>query len=42
VECILNNQNPTVNGFDGRKALEGVIAANQSIREGRPVALPLK
>ncbi|MCS6907795.1 MAG: Gfo/Idh/MocA family oxidoreductase [Anaerolineales bacterium] len=41
VECILNGKQPQVTGMDGRKALEGVIAANESIRTGNPVSLPL-
>ncbi|MGE5574122.1 MAG: Gfo/Idh/MocA family oxidoreductase [Bacteroidota bacterium] len=39
VECILNGAEPVVSGLDGKKALEGVLAANRSLREGVPVAL---
>ncbi|MCL0065595.1 Gfo/Idh/MocA family oxidoreductase [Dehalococcoidia bacterium] len=41
VECITNGQRPKVTGEDGRKALEGVLAANCSIRTHQPVSLPL-
>lgn len=41
VECITNGQKPKVTGEDGRKALEGVLAANRSIRTHQPVSLPL-
>ncbi len=41
VACIRGNQEPAVTGWDGRHALEAVLAANQSIRTGQPVALPL-
>ncbi|MGE5588227.1 MAG: Gfo/Idh/MocA family oxidoreductase [Clostridia bacterium] len=39
VECILSGAEPVVSGLDGKKALEGVLAANRSLREGVPVAL---
>jgi len=42
VECILQNRDPLVTGHDGRKAVEAVLAANESIRSGRPVSLPLE
>jgi len=41
VECIHNREQPVVGGLDGRCALEAVLAANQSIRTGQPVPLPL-
>ena len=41
VECILHDRAPLVTGHDGRKAVEAVLAANESIRSGRPVSLPL-
>lgn len=41
VECILQDRDPLVTGHDGRKAIEAVLAANESIRPGRPVSLPL-
>ena len=40
VECILQDRDPLVTGHDGRKAVEAVLAANESIRSGRPVSLP--
>ncbi len=40
VDCILSGQEPTVTGEDGKRAVEIVLAANQSIRTGAPVELP--
>jgi myo-inositol 2-dehydrogenase/D-chiro-inositol 1-dehydrogenase/scyllo-inositol 2-dehydrogenase (NAD+) len=42
VECIVKEEEPAVTGEDGRRALEGVLAANRSIQTGRPVHLPLE
>lgn len=42
VECIIKDQEPAVTGEDGKRALEGVLAANQSIKTGKPVDLPLE
>ena len=42
VECIIKEQEPAVTGEDGKRALEGVLAANWSIETGRPVDLPFK
>ncbi|MFH1920864.1 MAG: Gfo/Idh/MocA family oxidoreductase [Planctomycetota bacterium] len=39
IECIANDTQPRVTGLDGLKALEAVVAANQSIFEGRPVEI---
>ncbi|HHY46645.1 MAG TPA: Gfo/Idh/MocA family oxidoreductase, partial [Firmicutes bacterium] len=39
VRCIIDGTNPDVTGLDGKKALEGVLAANRSLKEGRPVCL---
>jgi myo-inositol 2-dehydrogenase/D-chiro-inositol 1-dehydrogenase/scyllo-inositol 2-dehydrogenase (NAD+) len=39
VECIVSGAEPVVTGLDGRKALEGVLAANRSLAEGVPVTL---
>jgi myo-inositol 2-dehydrogenase/D-chiro-inositol 1-dehydrogenase/scyllo-inositol 2-dehydrogenase (NAD+) len=41
VACIREQKLPVATGSDGRRALEAVLAANQSIRTGQPVALPL-
>lgn len=41
VECIVENKTPVVTGTDGKKAVEGVLAANESIRRGAPVSLPV-
>lgn len=40
VECILQDREPLVTGQDGKKAIEVVLAANESIRSGRPISLP--
>jgi len=37
--CILHNEEPKVNIEDGKKAIEIVIAANKSIKTGKPVKL---
>jgi len=39
IECITEDQPPSVTGYDGRKALEAVIAATESAKQGVPVAL---
>lgn len=39
VHCILNDEEPKVGIEDGEKALEIVIAANQSIKTGQPITL---
>lgn len=39
VECVRSGNQPTPTLEDGRKALAAVLAANQSIREKRPVAV---
>ncbi|MBW2057298.1 MAG: Gfo/Idh/MocA family oxidoreductase [Deltaproteobacteria bacterium] len=39
VEAIVKDGEPAVTGEDGIKAVEAVIAANESIRTGRPVRL---
>ncbi len=41
VDCIRAGERPSVTGLDGRRALEAVLAANESIRTGQPVAIPL-
>jgi predicted dehydrogenase len=41
VDCILQDRDPLVTGHDGRKAVEAVLAASESIRSGKPVSLPL-
>lgn len=42
VDCIVNELEPAVTGEDGKRALEGVLAANRSIQTGKPVDLPLE
>ena len=39
VECILDDKQPRVTGLDGLKAVEAVVAANQSLKSGAPVEL---
>jgi myo-inositol 2-dehydrogenase/D-chiro-inositol 1-dehydrogenase/scyllo-inositol 2-dehydrogenase (NAD+) len=39
VGCILEDREPRVTGRDGLRAVEAVIAVNQSIRTGQPVLL---
>jgi predicted dehydrogenase len=41
VNCIRSGEPPEVTGEDGKRALEGVLAATWSIRTGGPVSLPL-
>ncbi len=40
VHCIRQGRTPQVTGIDGRRAVAAVLAANASIREGRPVPVP--
>ncbi len=40
VDCVQNDRKPLVTGEDGRAVLEVVMAAYESAREGRKVALP--
>ncbi len=37
VECIADGTTPQVGGIDGRAAVAAVVAANRSLREGRPI-----
>jgi len=39
IECILEDKEPKVTGYDGMKAVEVVNAGNKSIIENRPVEL---
>ncbi|MDD5676327.1 MAG: Gfo/Idh/MocA family oxidoreductase, partial [Chitinivibrionales bacterium] len=39
VECVLQNKPPQVTGEDGRKALEMVLAVNDSLRSGTRIEL---
>ena len=41
-DCILEDKQPLVTGEDGRRSLEVMLAAEQSIAEGRIVNLPLQ
>ncbi|MEM2922124.1 MAG: Gfo/Idh/MocA family oxidoreductase, partial [Candidatus Bathyarchaeia archaeon] len=42
VNCILTDSEPSVTGMDGKKALEAVLAATESIRRREIVYLPLR
>jgi predicted dehydrogenase len=41
LHCIRTGETPEVTGEDGKRALEGVLAATRSIRTGAPVSFPL-
>jgi predicted dehydrogenase len=40
-DCVLNDKTPLVTGEDGRRSLEVMLAAEQSIAEDRKINLPL-
>jgi predicted dehydrogenase len=40
-ECVLQDHEPLVNGMDGRRSVEIMLAAERSILEDRIVPLPL-
>ncbi|MGA2821565.1 MAG: Gfo/Idh/MocA family oxidoreductase [Anaerolineales bacterium] len=40
-DCVIGGRQPLVTGGDGRRSLEVALAAERSITEGGPVALPL-
>jgi predicted dehydrogenase len=40
-ECVMQDQEPLITGEDGRRSVEVMLAAEQSIAEDRIVALPL-
>ena len=39
IKCIREGKQPSATGIDGRRALEAVLAANESIRSGQAVAI---
>ena len=41
ITCIKDDKEPLVNGREGRKSLEVIMAAYESARKGVPVSLPL-
>jgi myo-inositol 2-dehydrogenase/D-chiro-inositol 1-dehydrogenase/scyllo-inositol 2-dehydrogenase (NAD+) len=41
LDCIRTGASPAVTGEDGRRALEGVLAATRSLETNLPVSLPL-
>jgi predicted dehydrogenase len=41
LSCIRTGESPAVTGEDGRRALEGVLAATRSLETNVPVSLPL-
>jgi len=42
IKAIIEDREPEVTGEDGRRALEAVLAAVESIKTNKPVKLPLK
>lgn len=42
VQCVQQNQTPRVTGADGQRAVEAVVAVNESIHTGRPVGIALE
>lgn len=42
VEAVLNDEEPTIPGSEGRKAVEMAVAAYRSAEEGRMIELPLQ
>ncbi|OHB79364.1 MAG: hypothetical protein A2V98_00600 [Planctomycetes bacterium RBG_16_64_12] len=40
IRCVAGDTSPRVTGWDGLKAVEAVVAANQSIAQGVPVNIP--
>ncbi len=40
-DCVLNDRTPLVTGEDGRRSLEVMLAAEESIAEGKKINLPL-
>jgi len=42
IRCIVENREPLLTGKDARAVLEVCLAAYESVRIGKPVALPLK
>jgi len=42
IDCIINDKKPIMDGREGRKDLEVVLAAYKSAKTGRPVNLPLR
>ncbi len=39
IRCVERNEEPAVSGYDGLRALEMVLAANESVRTGAPVPI---
>jgi myo-inositol 2-dehydrogenase/D-chiro-inositol 1-dehydrogenase/scyllo-inositol 2-dehydrogenase (NAD+) len=39
IDCVIHDRQPAVTGLDGLKAVQAVVAANESIRTGLPVRL---
>jgi predicted dehydrogenase len=42
VQCVQQNQTPLVTGVDGQRAVEAVVAVNESIRTGQPSGITLE
>ncbi len=42
IDCIINDKEPSVTGYDGIKVLEAVLAAHRSVETGTLVTLPIR
>jgi scyllo-inositol 2-dehydrogenase (NAD+) len=42
VQCVREGGAPAVTGVDGLRAVEAVVAVNESIRSGQPTSLALE
>ena len=42
VECVREGRTPQVTGEDGQRAVEAVVAVNESIRTGQPAKITLE
>jgi scyllo-inositol 2-dehydrogenase (NAD+) len=42
IDCVLADRTPQVTGIDGQRAVEAVIAVNESIRTGKPFSIGLE
>ena len=42
VKAILEDREPVVNGDEGKRALEIILAVYQSAKEGKEISLPLQ
>jgi len=42
IKCVKENREPPITGEDARATLEVLLACYQSVKEGKPITLPLK